>query len=202
VVIDYSVFSRIGEGIVLLVAGGFITRFFERRARLVVFYGHVGAFQLQPPPALQAPQLELPLPPPQPPQFVHTHAVVIRNNGRAVAQNLHVPHRGLLGANNIHVSVFPQIPHQEQRLPNNTEEIFFPTLPAKSQVTISYLYFPPATYDMINAQIYSDEGPARVINVLPQVRPPKWLLVILWILVGFGAVTVLYFLYELIRLAT
>ncbi len=105
--IDYSVVSQIAAGLVLLVAGALINRFFERRARIVVFYGHVGQFQLRAQ-QLAPPQSQQP-PPPQsqqpPPQFVHTHAVVIRNAGRAIAQNVHVPHHVSLGATNIHVSI-------------------------------------------------------------------------------------------------
>jgi hypothetical protein len=61
--IDLSIVSQIVGGLVLLIAGAGINRFFERRARLVVFYGHVGQFH---------PQLEQQ-------GIVRTHAVVIRN---------------------------------------------------------------------------------------------------------------------------
>jgi hypothetical protein len=45
--IDFSLLASIGEKIVLLFAGGLVGRFFERSARLIVFYGHVGAFRMQ-----------------------------------------------------------------------------------------------------------------------------------------------------------
>jgi hypothetical protein len=199
VTIDYSVVGQIGAGLVLLVAGALLNRFLERRARVVVFYGHIGVFQLQQPPALQAPNQPPPQPPP--PQFVNTHVVVIRNAGWAAAQNVHITHHQRLGANNIHVSVLPAITHSVIPMPNNTEEILIPTLPAKFQVTVSYLYAPPVTYNVINAAIYSDEGQARVITVLPQVQLKKWLLVILWILLAIGVVSVCYLLYELGRWA-
>jgi hypothetical protein len=199
VAIDYAVVGQIGGGLVLLVAGALLNRFLERRAKVVVFYGHVGVFQLRQPPMLQAPQQ----PPPQPPplQFVHTHAVVIRNSGRAAAHDIHVPHQVLLGANNIHFSILPAIAHNIQLLSNNTEEILIPTLPAKFQVTVSYLYSPPMTYNLINAPIYSDEGQARVVNVLQQIQLPKWQLTILWAFLILGIVSFFYLLYELIRWA-
>jgi hypothetical protein len=100
-------------------------------------------------------------------------------------------HNGKLNAN-IHVSIHPPIPFMVQALPNNTEEILFEKLPTEFLVTVSYLYFPPITFNQINAQIYSDEGPARVINVLPQEQYPRWLLTILWVLVGIGVIAVLY----------
>jgi hypothetical protein len=180
VAIDFSILSKIGIGVFLLFAGGFINRLFERRARLVIFYGHVGRFYLQ-----QQPQ----------PGIVHTHAVVIRNAGRVAAQNVHVSHFGLLNANNIHVSIDPPLAHTVQTLSNNTDEILFPTLPAKFQVTVSYLYFPPIVFNQINAQIYSDEGPARVINVLPQEQWPRWVLAVLWTLILVGVIGVCYVLF-------
>lgn len=181
--IDLSILTQIVVGVLLLFAGGWISRLFERRPRLVVFYGHVGQFRLQT----------------SAPNIVHTHAVVIRNGGRAPAKNVRVPHNGPLASANIHVSVDPPVPHTVQPLPNNREEILFPTLPAKTQVTVSYLYFPPITFNQINTPIYSDEGPAKVINVLPQVQWSKWVLLPLWALVFIGGISVCYELVELTR---
>ncbi len=181
--IDLSILSKITVGVFLLVAGGWIKQFFERRVRLLVFFGQIGEFHLNL----------------QPPGIIRTHAMVIHNTGRAAAQNVHVPHTVLLNANNIHVSVHPPVAHTVQTLPNNTEEILFPTLPAKFQVTLSYLYFPPFLFNQINAQIYSDDGNARVITVLPQMQLPKWILVVLWALIGIGVIIVCYGLWVLTR---
>jgi hypothetical protein len=181
--IDYSLLASVGEKVFLLFAGGLIGRFFERRAHVVVFYSHVGQFRLQ------TPQ----------PGLVNTHSVVIRNAGRIGAHNVHVPHRGMLNAANIHISIDPHLAHKVQGLPNGTEEILFPVLPPQFQVTVSYLYFPPLVFSQINAPIYSDEGPARVINVLPQAQWPRWLLAVLWGLVFIGAVAVVYALFEMVR---
>jgi hypothetical protein len=74
--IDFSLLTNIAEKIILLFAGGLVGRFFERRARVVVFYSHVGQFRLQSQ---------------QQPGLVHTHSVVIRNAGRIAAHNVHVP---------------------------------------------------------------------------------------------------------------
>jgi hypothetical protein len=67
--IDFELFGSVGTSLFLLVAGGFINRLFERRARLVVFYGHIAAFQLQGQPGT-------------PSGSVHTHAIVLANSGR------------------------------------------------------------------------------------------------------------------------
>jgi hypothetical protein len=83
----------------LLGAGALINHLMERRPRLLVYYGHVAAFQVTPP---EAGAVRV---------GVNTHAVVIRNAGRATTHNVRVPHWGLLADNvpPIHVSVFPDI---------------------------------------------------------------------------------------------
>jgi hypothetical protein len=186
--IDFSLLTSIGDKVL----GGLIGWFFERHTRVVVFYGHVGAFRLQP-------QQQPGLAQQQQPVVVHTHTVVIRNAGRVAAHNVRVPHRGPLGAANIHVSIEPHLAHTIQLLPNGTDEILFPALPAQFQITISYLYFPPIVFSQINAPIYSDEGLARVINVLPQQQLPRWMLVAFWALFLIGAVAIPYALFELVR---
>jgi hypothetical protein len=163
------------------------------KIRYSVFYGHVGQFRLQP-------QQQGSVQPQQQPGLVHTHSVVIRNAGRVAAHNVHVPHRGMLNAANIHISIEPHLAHTVQALPNWTEEILFPALPARFQVTVSYLYFPPILFSQINAPIYSDEGLARVIDVLPQEQWPRWLSVMLGGLVLIGIIVVAYALFELVRL--
>jgi hypothetical protein len=106
----------------------------------------------------------------------------------------------MLNAANIHISIEPHLAHTVQALPNWTEEILFPALPARFQVTVSYLYFPPILFSQINAPIYSDEGLARVIDVLPQEQWPRWLSVMLGGLVLIGIIVVAYALFELVRL--
>jgi hypothetical protein len=177
--IDSSIITKIIVGVVLIIASIFLKRLLERGARLIVYMSQVGEFHLQPQGA------------------VHTHAVVINNAGRLPAQNVHVPHRMLLNANNIHVSTYPAIHYEIKPLKNNTEEIFFPTMPAKFQVTIFYLYFPPILFNQIHAPIYFDQGTAREIRVMPQQQFPRWVLFMLWGLVIIGAGTIGAWLWEL-----
>jgi hypothetical protein len=178
--IDFAIVSQIVAGIVLLVAGALINRFFEKRARVVAFYSHLGEFRLQPQ------------------GLVRTHTVVIRNDGRAPAQNVHVPHHGQLSTANIHISIDPAM-GKVQTAQNGTEEIFFEKLPAKFQVSVSYLYFPPLVAAQINAPIYSDEGAAKIINVLPQQQWPMWAQRTALGVLIVGAITILYALFALLR---
>jgi len=79
-----------------------------------------------------------------------------------------------------------------KKLDNDKEEILFPSLPAKFQVTVSYLYFPPIVAGQINAPIYSDEGPAKVIRVLPQQQYSTFTQGLVGAIMIVGAVTILY----------
>jgi hypothetical protein len=185
--IDFSVVGRIAEAVVAAVLGAFLgalaTRAIERRARLTAFYGHVGEFQLQPMGN-------------NPGITVHTHSVVVRNTGRLAAHNVRMPHAFPLKPP-LNFSVFPQTAFNRTLLASGGEEITFPILVPGEQVTVSYLYFPPLVFRQINLPIKSDEGMARVIDVLPTPRLSRWRLVLFWMLVIVGAVTSLYLLAEL-----
>jgi hypothetical protein len=173
--------------------GGLLNRIVERRPRLIAFYGHVGEFRMAPPPNA---------PPGSPPAGIHTHAVVIGNVGGLPAHNVRVPHRGSLAAADVHVYVEPGVNYSTQTLPGGDEEILFPILVSKQYVTISYLYFPPLTFHSINLPVRSDEGFAKVVNVLPVIaNPPRWLSVAFVALTLIGLATVAYGIFELARWA-
>jgi hypothetical protein len=183
-VIDLSVLGRIVEAAVLVVLGIFINRWFERRPRLVAYYGHVGAFQLQP--SGQYPG-----------GGVNTHSIVIQNTGKLAAHNVRLPHRIALKPPPLNFSVEPPTDFTRTPLAGGGEEITFPVLVPGQQVTISYLYFPPLTWDLINVRISSDEGMARVLNVLPTPQLPRWRLRIFQFLMFIGVVTLVYLVVEL-----
>jgi hypothetical protein len=182
-VIDFSLFGRIAEAVIIAVLGGFAGRAIERRPRVVVFYGHVGAFQLQPSGQL-------------PGGGVHTHSVVIKNTGKLAARNVRLPHRlALTPPLNFYVD--PPTDFTRTPLAGGGEQITFPVLVPGQQVTVSYLYFPPLHFSQINLPISSDEGMARVLNVLPTPQLPRWRLAILWALAFVGVITTVYLLAEL-----
>ena len=83
-------------------------------------------------------------------------------------------------------------------LPGGGQEILFPSLVPDEQVTISYLYFPPVTFREINSGVKSDEGLAKVIQVIPMRRYPQWFNVIVRILFFAGVLGVLYVLVVLL----
>jgi hypothetical protein len=182
--IDFSLAARVGENVLIFFIGWILNRVVERRVRLNVFYGHVGAFRMTPPNA--------------PPAPIHTHTVVIWNTGRLAAHNVRVPHRGLLKPAGIHVSVQPGINYSENVLPGDQDELLFPILLPKQQVTISYLYFPPITFQNINLAISSDEGVATALNVLPTPQMSRWVRIGILFLTAVGIGTLLYGLVELL----
>jgi hypothetical protein len=177
--IDWSVVKDIALPIVFLVIGAAINRAFERRTRLVTYYGHASAIRLQRT---------------NPPMTVHTHSVVVTYAGGLAAHNVHLPHNVLP-----EFSVFPSINFTRQTLPGGGEEVVFPILASGQQITITYLYFPPVTYQQVNLPIYSDEGTARVLNVLPTPQPPKWALRLAFALLIVGAITTIYVAYAVVN---
>jgi hypothetical protein len=182
-VIDFSLFERIAVPLVTAVLGMLIGRAIERRPRLVVYYGHVGAFQLQPWGQW-------------PGGGVHTHSVVIQNTGKLAARNVRLPHNFPLKPP-LNFSVHPQTAFTRTHLAGGGEEITFPVLVPGQQVTVSYLYFPPLLFSQINLQISSDEGIARQLNLLPTPQRPRWVRTIFQVLAFIGTVAVVYFAVEL-----
>jgi hypothetical protein len=182
-VIDFSVFGRIAEALLIAALGGFVARAIERRPRVVAFYAHIGEFQLQPSGGF-------------PGGMVRTHSVVVRNTGRLAARNVRLPHNLPLTPP-LNFFIFPQTAFTRSALAGGGEEITFPVLVPGQQVTISYLYFPPLLFNQINLPISSDEGMARVINVLPTPQLPRWRLAVFWMFAFVGVVTSVYLIAEL-----
>ena len=76
--------------------------------------------------------------------------------------------------------------------------MIFPTLAPKKDIMISYLYFPPLTYNQINSHIESDAGAAKVVNVLLQPIVPKMVIFIAWVLMLIGLISCVYMFISLI----
>jgi hypothetical protein len=110
---DFSLAANIAEKIILLAVGAVGTWIFERRARLTVFFAHVGELRMTPPPQQQLQ-----------PMTVHTHTIVIRNAGRLAAHNIRVPHQRSLAQMGVHFSVERGVDFKMQNLPGGEEEFF------------------------------------------------------------------------------
>src|SRR5437899_3122244 len=91
-------------------------------------------------------------------QQVNTHALVVRNAGTKPAINLRVVHNVMPES----IRVWPTVNYTVNNLPLGGE-LLFPALVPREQITISYLYAPPLTYDQIGALVKSDDGLAQVL---------------------------------------
>ena len=91
-----------------------------------------------------------------------------------------------------HISTFRVRTHEIRKVPDKGNEIYIPSMVAKEQLTISYLYYPPTTFNQINTYVKSEVGHAHFIEVLLQPRPPKWILALIWLLMIVGAITLIY----------
>ncbi len=178
--IDFEAFAKIASPIFTLIAGAIIKRYTEGRPRLLSFLGHVSAFTLQD----------------EQKTVVYTHAVVVRNAGRMAAKNVRLGHMSLP----LNVRVEPQVDHTISRREDGTGEIVIPVLVPREQVTVSYLYFPPLTWNQINSYTKSDEGFARIINAIPTPQPPRPVVWLVWSLMFVGASVLVYWAVNLAAL--
>jgi len=149
-----------------------VERIFERKARLISYFGHTSSFQLR-----QAPQT-----------VINLHSVVIRNAGRKPATDIRLAHYTLPD----NFDIFPQTQHSVAGT-----EIVIPRLVPGEQVTVSYLYYPPLTYTQINAGIKHSEGFAKGMYVLPTPQPGKSVVRLATVLMLAGTIAIIYGLIEL-----
>jgi hypothetical protein len=175
--INWVVLATIIGPLLAAAAAVALDRWLERRPKLISWLGHASAVRM--PPAQPQGQ----------PYDIYTHTVVVRNAGRRSANNMRLGHFHLPN-----FSVFPAVAHRVENVPGGGSEIIFPTLVPSEQVTITYLYFPPVTYNQINSYAKSDEGMARIITMLPTPMQPMWLLRTAAVVLLLGVVMALYLL--------
>jgi hypothetical protein len=147
-----------------------------RGSKLVTYYGHVGAFQMQ-------------REPPNVPMNVHTHDVVIRNVGHKPATNVRVTHRFLPDYN-----ILPPVPHTVVDVPGGGRDIIIERMVPGEQVTLAYLYFPPVTFMEVTTGVKSDDGFAQVVPVLLGRQYPRAVRFGATALMGVGVIAILYML--------
>lgn len=176
--VDPDVIAKIAGPLLSLAIGAVIKRYTTARSRVISFIGSVSAFVLQD----------------EHHTMVHTHSVIVRNAGRKAAHNVRMMHT-VLPPN---ITVYPTIKHSIERNDDGSGEIVMPVLVPKEQVTVSYLYFPPLLWNQVNASTKSDDGFAKVINVVPLPRPSKAALYAVWVLMFVGASFILYWLVRLV----
>lgn len=175
---DIELIAKIISPIITLLVGTVIKHYTESRSKLVTFIGHISSFKLKDEEQTQ----------------VYTHSIVVRNAGRKSAHNVRVGHNFL--PPNIQIS--PSVKYDIEENPEGGAEIIFPIMVPKEQVTISYLYFPPVTWNQVNAYTKSDDGFANILNVIPMPQPSKLVIAIVWVLMFLGATFLVYWLVKIL----
>jgi hypothetical protein len=156
-----------------VILGAWLDRTFQQ-PKLFYYLGHVSAFRVT-----QA----------NPPLTIHTHSMIIRNAGRAVAHNVRLAHTILP----VHVNIDP--PREYNITPQN--EVCLPLMVPGDLITVSYLYFPPLTWNQTNTTVRSDEGFGKQILVLPARQYSKRFMRLFAAIVILGWIALLYLLVEI-----
>ena len=170
---NWNMLASFAAPLITAVIGFLLTKFFQNKAKLIAYYSYTSVHKVTPPNST--------------PLNVHTHAVVIRNSGKLPAKNVRVGHNILPDYN-----VIPNTKYETSKLPGGGKEISFPILLPNEQITISYLYFPPAIYTDINTYVKSDEGLAKVIQVIHTQSLGTWQKGIVYVLLFIGCSTAIY----------
>ena len=145
---DWMITATIGAPIVALFVGAALDRKLERKPRLISFFSHASAVRVTPTEGA--------------PFNINSHSVVVRNAGRLAATNVRLGHYQLPND----FSVWPAAEHTVQRREDGTAEVLFPTLVPNEQITITYLYPAPVTFNQINSYTKCDQGFAQVVTAL------------------------------------
>lgn len=119
--------------------------------------------------------------------YIHTHEIIVRNSGNLPAKNVKVGHQFLPDYN-----VMPKIAYEVADLPGGGKSINFPILVPKEQVTISYLYRPPRVWSEINRTVKSDEGFAKILEVIPTPTLKAWQKCAIYALLFIGCWSTIY----------
>lgn len=176
--IDWQFLAKVAVPLIALFVGVWLNRRTERRPVLLSHWGHVSSFNHQ---VGDGNSLVL-----------NTHSVVIRNAGKRAATNVRLSHIHLPSFN-----IWPRVQYRVEEVPNSGSDIVIPVLVPKQHLTISYLYFPPITYEQVNDGIRCDEGFATHVPVLLQRQYPNWLNYAGIVLMALGLSTLVYGLAEL-----
>jgi hypothetical protein len=145
--IDWNLVIQVLIPIITLFLGLFLNKWAEDRPKLITYLSQTFAMRSKTPDGIDL--------------NVHTHSIVVRNAGRRSATNLRIGHIVLPA-----FQILPSVDYTISQLPDGTKEIIIPRLVPKEQIIINYLYFPPLLWSQINTYTKSDEGFAKVVNMI------------------------------------
>lgn len=129
--INWGIVIKIVVPLGTLLIGKYIDSWLSKKSKIISYLGHTSAFNLRG----------------EKPLTVHTHSIVVRNIGRATANQVRVGHYVLPD----NFRIYPNVSHSIERIEGGGAEIVIPKLVPGEQVTVSYLYFPPLIWNQINS---------------------------------------------------
>lgn len=182
--IDWMLMATAIGPIAAIAFGAWLNHILEGRPRLLSYVIHSSAITTR-----RVPGGDDPI-------TVHTHSVVVQNTSHKATLNVRLGHQVLPD-----FTIYPPTQHSVVTLPNGEAEIVIPQLVRNEQITVSYLYFPPLTWDKVNIYTKSDDGFAKVVSVLPFAPPPKPLQRAAQACTLLGVGTIVYWVAQLVRSA-
>lgn len=180
--IDWMLLATIFGPIAAVAFGAWLNHILEGRPRLLSYIVHSSAITTRRAPGGN------------PPITVHTHSVVVRNTSRKTTLNVRLGHQVLPD-----FTIYPPTHHSVVQLPSGESEIVIPQLVRNEQITVSYLYFPPLTWERVNLYTKSDDGFAKVVAVLPFAAPPRPLQLAAQLCMFVGLGTIAYWVVQLVH---
>lgn len=145
---ELELIAKIVSPILTVILGVLLQKYTQDRPRLINYLVHASAIPLR--------NAEN--------GAVNVHSIMVRNTGKRTANNVRIGHYFLPQS----YALQPQLQHEVINQEGGPEaEILIPTLVPNEQVNISYLYFPPVTWNQIHSYCKSDESSAENVNVIP-----------------------------------
>lgn len=173
--INIDIISKILAPVLTAAILAVIKHYLEGKSKLNTYFNHSSAFNLN-----DANKT-----------IIHTHNIVLINSGKKTAKNVRVSHAFLP----LNFSIHPYVDHEIKRNDQTgAGDIIFPTMVPKEQISISYLYFPPITWQQVHSNIKSDDGFATTIQIIPSPQPKKITILVASFLIFVGASFLLYLL--------
>lgn len=180
--INWIIVSQIAGPVIAVLVTAAVNKYLSERERLIAYYGHVASHTFNS--VVEGREVNQ----------INTHAVVIRNNGKKTATNVRITHNVLPS-----IKIYPDTDYQVNDLPSGGKELVIPRITPKKEYTISYLYYPPVTYNQIRSVIESDAGPAKVVNVRLQQIFPRWVNFLVGSSMILGLIAFIYIVIEIAR---
>lgn len=144
-------------GVVSFIVGYVLYRLTNKRSDLISYTSHLQWV------TIPAQQGQAPNPP------IGTFTLFLWNAGKAPAKDVQIGHYWLPASN-----VYPDLSRHVSQTPGGSSVLKFDSIPPKTLVSISYLFYGVFTVDQIISYVNWEQGTAKKIPVRLQRVFPKW----------------------------